>query len=170
MRATPTLVLLLTLAGCVPGGGDDDDDTSTDGSGVITFVVDGASYTETAAVAASLQTGFLSIGWNASPGGDLGEDFYGSLTLSDYVGAGSYAPVQRMTSIDAIVEVAGGPGSITYYPVGATAPDGGGSIEVITEDGVEASGTFSFTGYDYAQPSVQAAITGTFDVTLGVAE
>jgi hypothetical protein len=170
MRGLTPLVLLLTLAGCVPSGGDDDDDAGNDGAGTITFVVDGASFTETADVAASLQTGFLSIVWNATTGGDLGEDYYGSLTLSDYSGPGSYAPVQRMTSIDAIIEIAGGPGSITYYPVGASAPDGGGSIEVDNEDGVEASGTFAFTGYDYAQPTVQAAITGTFDVTFGVEE
>ena len=159
------LLLALSLAGC-PVEGDDDDASS--GSGTVTFVVDGVEYTESSDVSASLQpdASYFAITWNATSDGDLGEDFYGSLTLSAYAGAGSYAPVQRMTDVDAIVEVATDGGSVTYYPVGegATTP---GSIEVEAEDGATASGTFSFTGYDALNAAAEVEITGSFDVTFG---
>jgi len=158
MRWLPIL-LALPLTACPPSGGDDDDDS--DGSGTITYTVDGQTYTEASDVGASLQTGFLGITWNATGTGDLGEDFYGSLTLSSYAGEGSYAPAQRQTDVDAVIEVAGGPGSITYYPVGD------GSIEVDTEDGTGATGSFSFTGYDALDQTAQVDISGTFDVVFG---
>ena len=168
MRLLSCLLPLAALA-CASGGSDDEVDE--DGGGVITFTVDGTEYTESKVVNASLQPGFLIIGWNTTAGGDLGEDFYGSLTLSAYDGPDSYAPVKRMSDVDAIIGVGIDGGERTYYPLGAngTGTAGDGSIEVASADDAGAKGTFSFTGTVYNDASIIHPITGTFDVTFPTA-
>lgn len=106
--------------------------------------------------------GFFSITWNASTGGDLGDAFYGSLTLSAYTGTGTYAPMKRRSDVDAVIEDGDG---TTLYPFG-TDGNGDGEMIVTTDDGTTATGSFSFTGDTEPMTQLGIAVEGTFDVTL----
>jgi len=151
------LLGLVLWTGCSGEGGDDDDQAG----GTVTYNLDGTSYTESSDVSAVSNGAFFSITWNSGPDGDLGEDFYGSLTLSAYSGPGTYAPALKRTDVDAVIEDGSG---TTLYPFG---PDGNGDGNIIveTDDGSVATGTFSFTG-DTEPQTGGVAIEGEFTVTL----
>lgn len=152
--------VLLLATGC------EGEEEPVESGGVIIYSVAGQTYEERTVVNAITSDGFLAIGWNESPGGDLGEDFYGSLTLSQFTGTGTYAPMTRMSDIDAVIEIADGEGgSLTYYPL-ANEGLGDGSLEVLTFSETGATGTFMFTGDRVGVPDEQP-IEGTFDVTFG---
>lgn len=158
MRRVLICTLLLTTA-CTAS--DDDNDDAGDGSGTITFTLKGNTYTEATDVAASLQGDFMAITWNSIGTGDLGSEYYGSLTLSaDYTGVGSYAPVARYSNVDAIIE----DGTTTYYPL-SNGTAGDGSVEVTEASATGCKGTFSFTG-DVIERTDPQPIEGTFDVTF----
>ena len=165
MRIYWVVGTLVAAVGCTQEG----TDTDPDGGGVIDYTVDGTEYSESTAVSASLQPGFLAITWNSTSGGDLGEDFYGSLTLSAFDSAGTYAPVQRMSDVDAVIEVAADEGTWTFYPRSeGREPDGSIVVESVDEAG--ASGTFSFTGVQYDDETHEVAISGSFTVTFPAGE
>lgn len=135
--------------------------------GVITYTLAGQTYEERTIVNAILEGSLLGIGWNESPGGDLGQNHYGSLSLFAFTGTGSYAPMTRMSDIDAVIQVPDGAGgAISYYPL-ANQRAGDGSVEVTSASDLGVAGTFAFTGDRSDGVPDPQPITGTFDVTFG---
>jgi len=154
----------ISLAACPPAGDDDDE---AGGSGIVTFEIDGTTYTTEVVGANRIDAdGFLVISYQQdSTRGDLGA-IRGSISLaSGYTGPGSYGPLDRTTDYgcNVTVDLPGGGEAGWQGPPADTSGDG--AIVIDTDDGLDITGTVSWTAYLWNDESTTTPITGTFDVT-----
>lgn len=160
---TTTVLCAVLLLGCPPSG---DADDSADTGGIVTFTIDGTTYTTEMAGGGGVQAdGFLQIAFQDDPDrGDLGV-IRGNINLSSgYTGPGSYGPLDSTTPYgsNVTVRLPGGGEDGWEGPPQGTAGDG--SIEVDSDDGVTVEGTLSWTAYLWDAPETSTPITGTFSV------